>query len=92
MGHGLGLPALTSSVASSVSEKDLGIASAASRLMGQTGASFGIVTLTLVYGGANTEASLALALLAGALLSALSLPAVLAMRATETDGYFDRTE
>lgn len=91
LGHGLGLPALTSAVASSVAEKDLGIASAANRLMGQTGASFGIVTLTLVYGGVNTEGALARALLAGAVLAALALPAVLAMRA-RPDPYFEYTE
>jgi hypothetical protein len=67
-------------VASAVPERDLGVASAASRLMGQTGAAFGIVALTLVYGGNNTGAGFAYALLAGALLSALSVPAVLAMR------------
>jgi EmrB/QacA subfamily drug resistance transporter len=80
MGHGLALPALTSAVAGSVPECDLGVASAASRLMGQVGASFGIVTLTLVYGGTNTEAAFATALLAGAALSALSIPAAMAMR------------
>ncbi len=89
LGHGLSLPALTSAVASSVPEKDLGIASAANRLMGQTGASFGIVTLTLVYGGVNTEGAFARALMAGAVLSALALPAVLAMRTVEPDPYFE---
>jgi hypothetical protein len=79
MGHGLALPALTSSVASSVPEADLGIASAASRLMGQTGAAFGIVALTLVYAGNNTQGSFGQALLAGAALSALSVPAAFAM-------------
>jgi DHA2 family multidrug resistance protein-like MFS transporter len=79
MGHGLALPALTSSVASSVPEADLGIASAASRLMSQTGAAFGIVALTLVYAGNNTQGSFGQALLAGAALSALSLPAAFAM-------------
>ncbi len=73
-------------------KKDLGIASAANRLMGQTGASFGIVTLTLVYGGVNSEGAFAQELIAGAALSALSLPAVLAMRAAEPDVYFERTE
>jgi EmrB/QacA subfamily drug resistance transporter len=80
MGHGLALPSLTSAIASSVPEKDLGIASAANRLTGQTGAAFGITALTLVYGGLNAPDAFARAFAVGAALSLLSLAAALAMQ------------
>lgn len=79
MGHGLALPSLTSAISNSVPERDLGVASAASRLTSQAGAAFGITLLTLVYGGNDTGEALALALLAGAILSALSLVTALGM-------------
>ncbi len=78
-GHGLALPSLTSSVSNAVPEHDLGIASAASRLMGQVGASFGITLLALVYGGQDTREAFALAFGAGAALSACSLIAASCM-------------
>jgi MFS family permease len=73
MGNGLALPSLTSAISAAVPEEDLGVASAANRLTGQAGAAFGITLLTLVYGGASTGGSFALAFGVGALLSALSL-------------------
>jgi hypothetical protein len=79
MGHGLGLPSLTSSVSNSVAEHDLGIASAANRLTAQVGTAFGITLLTIVYGGHNTSGSFALAFAVGAGLSALSLVAAATM-------------
>lgn len=79
MGHGLALPSLTSAVASAVREKDLGIASAANRLTSQTGAAFGITTLTLVYGGLNSPEAFSRAFLVGAALSAVSLAAAFGM-------------
>ena len=82
VGHGLGLPSLTSAVASAVPEEDLGIASATSRLTSQVGAAFGITLLTLVYGGVNEPAAFAAAFATGALLSALSLLAALPMSAS----------
>jgi EmrB/QacA subfamily drug resistance transporter len=82
MGHGFALPSLTASISNSVPEADLGIASAANRLTAQAGAAFGITLLTLVYAGQNTPDALALAFLAGAVLSALSLLAALAMERT----------
>jgi EmrB/QacA subfamily drug resistance transporter len=78
-GHGLALPSLTSAIASTVPERDLGIASAANRLTGQAGAAFGITLLTLVYGDVNTPEALGFAFLAGALLSAMSTAAAFAM-------------
>ncbi len=80
LGHGLGLPSLTSAIASSVEDKDLGIASAANRLTGQMGAAFGITLLTLVYAGRNEPDALAMAMATGALLSLLSTLAALGMR------------
>ncbi|MDJ0789259.1 MAG: MFS transporter [Myxococcota bacterium] len=78
-GHGLALPSLTSSVSNAVPEADLGIASAANRLTGQVGASFGITFLALVYGGAATGSAFAGAFAAGAVLSAGSLAGAVAM-------------
>ncbi len=80
MGHGLGLPSLSSAIAGAVPETELGIASAANRLTGQVGAALGITLLSLVYGGAGTPEAFARAFLTGAGLSALSLAAALCMR------------
>jgi MFS family permease len=69
LGSGIGSPPMTSAVASSVPNKDLGIAAAASRLTSQVGVAFGITTLTMVYGGVNTGTALAHSFLVGALLA-----------------------
>ncbi len=79
LGHGLGLPSLTSAVSHAVDEADLGIAAAANRLTGQVGTSFGITLLTIVYGGDNSGPAFALALAVGVALSALSIVAALWM-------------
>jgi EmrB/QacA subfamily drug resistance transporter len=73
LGHGLGLPSLNSAVASSVPDRDLGIASAVNRLVAQVGTAFGIATLTTVYGGSNTGGAFGLAFLVGAGFSVLSV-------------------
>lgn len=78
-GHGLALPSLTSAVSHAVPEQDLGVASAASRLLGQVGAAFGITLLALVYGGENAPERFAAAFAAGVVLSAFSLLAALGM-------------
>ena len=75
LGNGLGTPPMTSAVACSVPNQDLGIAAAVSRLTSQVGVAFGITTLTMVYGGINTGTALAHAFLVGA---ALALGALLA--------------
>jgi MFS family permease len=80
LGHGLGLPALTSSAASAAADEDLGIASAVNRLTGTIGAAFGITLLSLLYGGDASAASLARAFAAGGVLAGLSLAAALVMR------------
>jgi EmrB/QacA subfamily drug resistance transporter len=51
IGQGMCMPSLTSVISSSVPETSLGIATAASRLLGQVGAAFGITFLTAIYGG-----------------------------------------
>ncbi len=78
-GHGLSQPSIASAISHSVSEADLGIAAGANRLMGQGGAAFGITILTLAYGGIKTPEAFALAFLAGAGLSALSILSALFM-------------
>ena len=80
LGHGLGLPSLTSAIAGAVPEKDLGIASAASRLTAQAGAAFGITLPSLVYAGTGQVRGLALAFLAATGLSGLSFVSALFMR------------
>ena len=84
-GLGLAMPSITSSISNAVPDKDLGIASAANRLTGQTGAAFGIMLLTMVYGGVNTGSSFGRAFAVGALLSALALATAAFMRQTEHD-------
>ncbi len=80
LGHGLGLPALTSSAASAAAERDLGIASAVNRLTGSVGSAFGITLLMLIYGGEATPSAFAAAFATGGLLGLVSLSAALAMR------------
>ncbi len=72
VGHGLSQPSITSAVARSVEESELGVASAANRLAGQGGASFGIAALTIVYGGVAEPAVFGLAFGLGAALAAAS--------------------
>ncbi len=80
LGHGLGLPALTSSAASAAAERDLGIASAVNRLTGSVGSAFGITLLMLIYGGEATPTAFAAAFAVGGLLALVSLTAALSMR------------
>jgi sugar phosphate permease len=79
LGNGIGVPPMTSAVASSVPDKDLGIAAAASRLTSQVGVAFGITTLTMVYGGVNTGEALSHAFLVGAVLAAAAVVSALFM-------------
>jgi MFS family permease len=51
IGFGLLRPAITTALADSVDERDLGMAGAAERLTGQVGVAFGITILATVYGG-----------------------------------------
>lgn len=72
VGHGLSQPSITAAIAHSVDDSELGVASAANRLAGQGGASFGIAALTIVYGGVVAPSAFGLAFLAGAGLAAVS--------------------
>ena len=83
MGHGLALPSLNSAVANSVPERDLGIASAGTRLMGGIGTAFGITVMTIVYGGNNVSSTFASAYLVGAGFAAISLLAAWLMTSME---------
>jgi EmrB/QacA subfamily drug resistance transporter len=69
LGNGICVPPMTSAVANSVPDTDLGIAAAASRLASQVGVAFGITTLSMVYGGINTGTAFAHAFLVGAALA-----------------------
>jgi MFS family permease len=71
-GHGLSQPSITSAVARSVDESQLGVASAANRLAGQGGASFGIAALAIVYGGVAEPEVFARAFSLGAALAGAS--------------------
>ncbi len=79
LGNGIGVPPMTSAVASSVPNTDLGIAAAASRLTSQVGVAFGITILTMIYGGINTGTALAHAFLVGAVLAVGALIASMRM-------------
>ncbi len=72
IGHGLSQPPITSAIAHSVDESQLGIAAAANRLAGQGGAAFGIAALTLVYGGVAEPGVFAEAFVLGAGLAGAS--------------------
>ena len=80
VGFGTALPSLASSISNSVSEQDLGIASAAQRLTNQSGSALGITLLTLVYGGVNEPSAFWRALLVGAALAGGSLLAACFVR------------
>ncbi|NNL68199.1 MAG: MFS transporter [Myxococcales bacterium] len=80
LGHGLALPSLSSAVANAVPERDLGIASAGSRLTSTVGTAFGITVLTLVYGGDDAGPAFLMAFGAGAGFAALSAVAALCMQ------------
>lgn len=81
LGNGIAVPPMTSAVASSVPDTELGLAAAASRLTSQVGVAFGITALTMVYGGSNTAPALANAFSVGALLAVGSLVASVCMGA-----------
>ncbi len=70
-GQGLCSPSLNAAVSSAVPAKDLGIATAANRLINQVGTAFGISLLTAVYGGQSEAFGIAFAL--GALLAGASV-------------------
>jgi MFS family permease len=72
VGHGFCQPSITSAIARSVAETELGIASAANRLAGQGGAAFGVAALTIAYGGRAEPAVFAQAFGLAAVLAGVS--------------------
>ena len=77
MGNGIAVPPLNSAVAGAVPAEDVGIASAANRLLSQVGNAFGITILTLAYGSDHGGATKAFAV--GGVLSVLAVVTALAM-------------
>jgi MFS family permease len=86
VGLGLSQPSITSAIARSVDESQLGIAAAANRLAGQGGASFGIAALTIVYGGLAEPRVFGLAFLLCAALAAASTLAALGIGGSRSPG------
>jgi MFS family permease len=80
LGHGIVRPPVSTSLANSVDESDLGIAAAAERMSFQVGSSFGITLLTVVYANADTSASFVRVFGVATLLAAMSLIAVSFLR------------
>lgn len=78
IGFGLLRPAISTALANSVDERDLGIAGAAERLTGQVGVAFGITVLATIYGDDVDRFAPAFAV--GALFGLLAVLAALAMR------------
>lgn len=81
VGHGLSQPSITAAISRSVHESDLGVAAASNRLMGQSGAAFGITLLMLAYGGEKTPGAFALAFTVGTALSIVSVGTAMFMGA-----------
>ena len=77
LGNGIAVPPLNSAVAGAVPMEDVGIASAANRLLSQVGNAFGITILTLAYGSDHGGATKAFAV--GGVLSVLAVVTALAM-------------
>ena len=77
LGNGIAVPPLNSAVAGAVPMEDVGIASAANRLLSQVGNAFGITILTLAYGSGHGGATKAFAV--GGVLSVLAVLTALAM-------------
>jgi MFS family permease len=77
LGNGIAVPPLNSAVAGAVPIEDVGIASAANRLLSQVGNAFGITILTLAYGSDHGGASRAFTV--GGVLSLLAVATALTM-------------
>ena len=77
LGNGIAVPPLNAAVAGAVPMEDVGIASAANRLLSQVGNAFGITILTIAYGSAHGGATTAFAV--GGVLSVLAVTTALGM-------------
>ena len=80
VGNGISRPPLTATLANSVDEADLGLASASQRMVQQIGSAFGITVLTAVYGGVLTAGAFSRAFAVAFLLAVASLVAAAAVR------------
>ena len=77
LGNGIAVPPLNAAVAGAVPIEDVGIASAANRLLSQVGNAFGISILTLAYASAQGDAEFSF--LIGGALSILAVVTALGM-------------
>jgi EmrB/QacA subfamily drug resistance transporter len=82
VGNGVARPSLSASLANSVPQEDLGIATASERMLFQVGAAFGITALTVTYGGTNTGPAFMRAYLLGVGLGAVAVVAATFVRST----------
>jgi predicted MFS family arabinose efflux permease len=88
-GNGFSQPPFTASIANSVDESDLGIASASQTVIGQIGAAAGITAMGVIQGGGTAPNSFSRAFLAGGMsafigvLVATRMPSRSAALATE---------
>lgn len=80
LGHGLVRPPISTALANSVDEVDLGIAAAAERMMWQVGSALGITLLTIIYGGVDEGGRFALTFVVGAVLAAVGAVALTFLR------------
>ena len=84
LGNGIAVPPLNAAVAGAVPMEDVGIASAANRLLSQVGNAFGITILTIAYGSAHGGATTAFAV--GGVLSVLAVTTALGMEVRPRPG------
>jgi MFS family permease len=82
IGYGFLRPPITTALTNSVEQRDLGVAAAAERLMGQIGVAFGITTLAAVYAGDVDRFAPGFAV--GAVLAAVSAVVCLGMQRGRT--------
>ena len=87
LGNGIAVPPLNAAVAGAVPIEDVGIASAANRLLSQVGNAFGITILTLAYGSGG-GATVAFGV--GGVLSVLAVGCALAMEGRRPGAGRDR--
>lgn len=81
--NGIARPSLTATIANSVDEANLGIASATQRMLRQIGAALGISVLTAIYGGTNTPAAFGRTYIAAAVLATVAVAAATLVRSAD---------
>jgi MFS family permease len=80
VGNGVARPSITATVANSVDESDIGMASASQRMLHQIGNAFGISVLTAVWGGADTGGAFARTYLVAGVLGFVAVAFAWAIR------------